>query len=86
MIYTCTDPNCEYCYQTKVAQIKGRPILPPEMQLDINRAGGYENWRDAALLENLKPTQSKQMGLARQRLSQRLSIKLQKSRKVRILA
>lgn len=72
MKYTCTDPNCEYCYQTKVAQIKGNPILPPEMQLDINRVGGYENWRDAALLENLKTMYVNEVRLTKQRINQRI--------------
>lgn len=71
MIYTCTNPNCEYCYQTKVAQIKGRPILPPEIQMDINRAGGYENWRDAVLLENLKTTHVNEIRLTKERINQR---------------
>lgn len=71
MKYTCTDQNCEFCYITRVQMVRGTPMLPPEYVNDINRAGGWQEYRDQALLENMKPRYSDEIRMAKARKMKR---------------
>ena len=71
MKYTCTDPNCYFCQRHEKYIRSVIPLLPAEFHDDINRAGGWSNWRDTVLLENLRPKQMGEIKLIHERINQR---------------